>query len=91
VAFIDNGFVSFFPCKGWGKLHGHEQAAILVQQWPHIRALAREKPSCWRFHFKGKRGDLKLVDQPLTKLEIPDDVLNQTPRRVSGRQVQASR
>lgn len=87
VAFIDNGFVSFFPCKGWGKLHGHEQAAILVQQWPHMRALVSERPSCWRFHFKGKRGDLKLVDEPLTKLEIPHEVLEKTARRVSGRKV----
>lgn len=89
VAFIDNGFVCFFPCKGWGTLHGHEQAAILIHQWPHIRTIAAEqpKPGCWRFHFEGKRGGLKLVDQPLTKLEIPDAVLNQTPRRVSGRKV----
>jgi hypothetical protein len=87
VAFIDNGFVSFFPCKGWGKLHGREQAAVLVHQWPHMQALASEKPSCWRFYFEGKRGNLKLIDEPLKKLEIPDDVLERTSRRIASRQV----
>jgi hypothetical protein len=77
VAFIDNGFTCFFPCKGWGDLQGHEQASVLVHQWPAMRALAAERPepACWRFHFGGRRGDLRLLDKPMEKLEIPDDVL----------------
>lgn len=89
VAFIDNGFVCFFPCKGWGELRGHEQAAVLVHHWPMMVLWAKENPApaCWRFSFGGKSGDLKLIDAPMRKLEIPDDVLEATPRRVAKRQV----
>lgn len=83
VAFIDNGFTCFFPSKGWGALQGHEQAAVLVHQWPQMRKWANENPdaACWRFRFGGKRGDLRLIDAPMTKLEIPNDILETTPRR----------
>lgn len=80
VAFIDNGFCSYFPSKGFGDLRGHEQAATLVHAWPSIaaHAIKSKKAGCWRFHFGGKPDDLRLSPQPMTALEIPSDVLSRT-------------
>jgi PIN like domain len=85
VAFIDNGFISFFPDKGWGELRGHEQAAILVHQWPEMarHAAMQNDASCWRFPFSAKRGEIRLLERPMTKLEIPDAVLDATNRRAA--------
>nr|WP_240950150.1 hypothetical protein [Novosphingobium sp. ERN07] len=87
VAFIDNGFVCFFPEKGWGQLRGHEQAAILIHQWPRMVQWVRENnaPCCWRFDFAGKSGGIRLSDEPFQRLEIPEEVLETTPRRLAKR------
>lgn len=83
VAFIDNGFTCFFPSKGWGGLRGHEQAAVLVHHWPMMMQWAQDnpEPACWRFPLHCKPGDIRLTCAPMQKLEIPTEVLEQTPRR----------
>jgi hypothetical protein len=77
LAFIDNGFVSFFPQGSWASLKAHEQAAILVHSWPKIEEAFRmaSAGTCWRIPCVARKGDVRLADAPLTPLIIPDSEL----------------
>lgn len=77
IAFIDNGFVSFFPEEDWCNLRGHEKAAFLLYRWPSIEKTfkAASPGTCWRVPCRAKRGELRLSDAELVRLEIPSHVL----------------
>lgn len=77
VAFIENGFQCFFPGGAFSRLRGHEQAAVIVHAWPSIRAQVQAVPGpgCFRFPCDGERGKVRLVEGPMTPLQIPAAVL----------------
>lgn len=83
VAFVDNGFISFFPEEIWSGLRLHEKAAHLVYWWPKIVRIAQdaEAGTCWRIPCRGKKGDLKLHDCEMHPLVIPDSTLDKARRR----------
>lgn len=89
VAFIDNGFISFFPPKAFGEMRGHERAAVILHQFPAmLQIIEREntvvRGSCWRFACQGKKGLVRLDNSPIIRVEMPEDVLNTTARRKAG-------
>jgi hypothetical protein len=86
AAFIDNGLISFFPNGEWNRLKGHMRNAVMIEAWPRIeeKIASESAGSCWRIEFGYSRGELKLSGQPLTKLEIPSNVLDAARRRQAG-------
>jgi hypothetical protein len=85
LAFIDNGFISFFPEGSWAGLKAHEQAAVLVHAWPKIETIVIAAPAgtCWRIPCTARKGDIRLADAPLTALVIPDAELKATRAKLT--------
>lgn len=84
IAFIDNGFISFFMNSPWQSMRGHLKAAHLVHAWPDIEVMIRGGGTgrCWRVPcnakmIDGRYADLRLTPIQLDPLVIPDDVLEQ--------------
>lgn len=86
VAFIDNGLICFFPCGEWNRLGGHLRDAVMIEAWPRIEKKIAEVPggSCWRIEFGYKDGELRLAGRELTKLAIPDEVLQKARQQRTG-------
>jgi hypothetical protein len=85
IAFIDNGFVSFFPEEGWNNLRGNERNALLVYAWPTIqeKILESNYGTCWRIPCSVHGDELRLKrSAELQALRIPDHVLDQARGRV---------
>lgn len=91
VAFIDNGLLSFFPSEGWNQLKAHQKSASFIHAWPMIEAkiLENQYGSCWRFACqivqKDDGKEVRLNNEPLQQLKIPDEVLNRTRKQLQGR------
>jgi hypothetical protein len=79
IAFIDNGFISFFPDGEWSRLKGHMRNAVMVHAWPMIeeKIALGILGTCWRIPCKFVNGELRITAEPLEKLEIPDEVLEE--------------
>lgn len=82
LAFIDNGFISFFVASPWHHMGGPGKVAHLIFHWPFIEAKIREgqQGTCWRVpcdakRAKGKIEHLRLRKTDLLALEIPKHVL----------------
>jgi hypothetical protein len=77
LAFIDNGFVSFFPEGPWAGLQIHEQAAVIVHAWPKIEQTLKTAAdgTCWRIPCVARRRDVRLADAPITPLVLPESAL----------------
>ena len=88
VAFIDNGFISFFPSESWSQMPGSAKSALLIHSWPLIEAKISQakEGSCWRIpcSYSKKDMELKLRNDPLHPLEIPNEVLVKERLRRSG-------
>lgn len=78
AAFIDNGFVSFFPSGSWGRLLMHCQAAHLIHSWPRAAKIIEKgvRGACWRMRCSVRQDHLLLDEEEFERLEIPADVLN---------------
>ncbi|MFL1875702.1 hypothetical protein ACIKT0_10965 [Hansschlegelia beijingensis] len=88
VAFVDNGFLSFFPSEGWNELKGHQKSAVLINYFPLIEAKVSEGAfgACWRLPNPLHKGELRFrTPALLTKLEIPRDVLERARRQAATR------
>ena len=84
LAFIDNGFISFFFATPWQRTLGHVKAAHAVYWWPIIerQILLGPRGRCWRIPCDLKMAnnrllDLRLVPGELESLVIPEEVLEQ--------------
>jgi hypothetical protein len=90
VAFIDNGFMCFFPGGHWCQLKEHEKMAALVYWWPCIeeRIQAIGDGTCWRVPFRKVDGVIQLGREKLEPLTIPPDVLQKA--RNSGQTAEAA-
>jgi PIN like domain len=88
IAFIDNGFISFFPEGEWSRLPGHMRDAVIVNSWPRIETTIRTAVAgtLWRIPCGLVKGELRLSAEPLKQLVIPDDVLQEARRKASGGQ-----
>lgn len=91
IAFIDNGFLSFFPEESWCQMPGPARAATLVHSWPSIARTIQDAPdgSCWRIPctYSRKDGELRLRKSPLDPLRIPEAVLDRARQARAGRGV----
>jgi hypothetical protein len=83
VAFVDNGFVSFFPEKDWSRLRAAARSAFLVYWWPRMAQTAQacSDGCCWRLPCVVRGGELRLKDCEPEPLVIPDQVLADARRR----------
>jgi hypothetical protein len=84
LAFIDNGFMSFFFSSPWHQAPGHVKASHAIYWWPIIqqRILLGPPGRCWRIPseiraVKGRLIDVRLAPGELEALVIPDHVLEQ--------------
>ena len=87
AAFIDNNLLCFFPNGEWNRLPGPMRDAVVVEAWPRIEekiTTAAAGGSCWRIEFAYAKGELRLSRQPLTALEIPNEVLEKARRERTG-------
>lgn len=82
LAFIDNGFMSFFFSSPWQQSPGEVKAAHAVYWWPIIEAkiLLGEIGRCWRIPCEmrpvnGRFVDVRLTPGELEALVIPEEVL----------------
>lgn len=83
IAFLDNGFTSFFLSAPWSGMAGHMKAAHLIFWWPAIEAKIREGSAAgalWRVPCNVRRigrvyDDLRLMTCDLEPLRIPRDVI----------------
>lgn len=85
VAFIDNGFTSFFPEHDWCHLKAHRRSAVLVAAWPAIETkIAEGAPgTCWRIPCRVQNdGELRLAEIALRQMEIPQEVLERARRQL---------
>lgn len=91
LAFIDNGFMSFFLSSPWHHLEGHGKIAHILYHWPQIEAKIREqeRSTCWRVSCDAKRSQgkivhLRLLKSDLQRLEIPADVIQAHRKAKAG-------
>lgn len=93
IAFIDNGFLSFFPDESWCQMPGRARAATLVYSWPLIAQKIAEAPdgSCWRIpcSYSRKDAELKLSNSTLHALRIPPTVLDEARQARRGHRARA--
>jgi hypothetical protein len=92
IAFIDNGFLSFFPDPCFCQMPAHARSATFVYAWPAIERKIAEAPpgTCWRIPCSFSKGDgeLKLSGEPLWPLAIPDEILDKArAQRLAARAV----
>lgn len=85
VAFIDNGFKSFFPDgRHWYKLTIQMQFSYIIHQWgllmPHLDRV--DPGTCWRMPL-AYRNDSLILERTMTlkALEIPKAVLDEQRKR----------
>lgn len=83
LAFIDNGFMSFFFATPWQQSPGHVKAAHAIYWWPAIehKIAEGELGKCWRIPCELKMANDRLADLRLTPcgleaLVIPAHVLD---------------
>jgi PIN like domain len=87
IAFIDNGFVSFFPEEDWCHLKGHQRSAVMVHAWPAMHQRIRESNfgTCWRVPCSVHGDELRLPkESDLQPLRIPDHVLEEARNRAKS-------
>jgi hypothetical protein len=83
IAFIDNGFLSFFPARSFCHLAANARSAFFVHAWPLIETKISEglHAGCWRIPCVGKKEEVFLACRPLEPMEIPNAVLEEARRR----------
>ena len=87
VAFIDNGFKSFFPEQAWHKLTIQMQVAYISHQWGLLMEQLDSIPngSCWRMGISYRAEKLTLGKHlSLKRLEIPSAVLDRQRATATG-------
>jgi hypothetical protein len=87
-AFIDNGFLSFFPEGNWAQMKMHEKAAALVYWWPKVREVYEANKDtaggCWRIPFVVSNGILRLERKELEPMVMPEEALEKG-RKIRGK------
>lgn len=96
LAFIDNGFISFFMGRPWHYLGGALSAAHIAHAWPLMATKFGEgqRGRCWRVPCSARKVDDRYVDLRLSPFEfeplvIPYDVLENARRSAADRKIQA--
>ena len=87
LAFIDNGFKSFFPGSEWQKISMLHKSAWILHQWGLLMAELDQIPSgsCWRLGISYRSEHLSLGNTiSLKRLEIPKRILDQERARASA-------
>jgi hypothetical protein len=87
LAFIENGFASFFMDRPWSGLQGHFKAAHLTFWWPFIERMVRSETvygRCFRVPCHLKAGVLSLGECEIPEMKIPEEVLAQARRKRTG-------
>lgn len=77
VAFIDNGFKSFFMQPPWSQAPGKVKLAHLTYWWHNISTFYEtcDPGCCWQVPFDYRDEVLRLSSSPLKALKVPDQVL----------------
>lgn len=88
-AFIDNGFLSFFPAGNWSQMKFNEKCAAFTYWWPKIKEVIEaniDSPngSCWRIPFVIGNGILRLEYKELEPMVMPESALERG-RKARGR------
>lgn len=78
MAFVDNGFLSFFLQPPWSSAPGNVKAAHLLYWWPIIEERVAEKArgECWQVPFVFRNGTLSLRRAEFKRLKVPENVLD---------------
>lgn len=87
LAFMQNGFASFFMSRKWSSMRGHLKVAHLAFWWPAIEKKIREgaEGRCFRVPCDERRGKLTLLECELFEMTIPEAVLEQVRKaKASG-------
>jgi hypothetical protein len=87
IAFIENGFASFFMMGKWSKMAGHMKAAHLAYWWPAIEETVRAGAAgrCYKVPCEERAGALTLCKCELEEMKIPEAVLAEAKKEKSGR------
>lgn len=87
LAFIENGFLSFFMNRPWSEMRGHMKAAHLVYWWQHIEPIINSgvRSKCFRVPCDERDGKLILESTELKEMVIPEAVLAEVKRSTAGR------
>jgi hypothetical protein len=77
LAFIENGFASFFMMGKWSMMKGHLKAAHLAFWWPTIERKVRDgaEGRCYKVPCNETKGKLTLFECDLGEMTIPEAVL----------------
>lgn len=86
IAFIENGFASFFMLGKWSKMGGHMKAAHLAFWWPTIEEKVRSGAGgrCFKVPCDERAGALTLCKCELEEMKIPEAVLAEAKKAKSA-------